>query len=112
MTGYQALLALAAVARLTRLTTVDRMPVGWLRTRIVRAGSRPRRMRHEEIPGVGRVDHLPWWAEIWTCPWCVSIWIGAGYVALCWAYPAVTMWTSTVLAASLAAGIVAERTSP
>lgn len=62
------LIAALAVARITRLLTEDRVPVGWLRDRVKRgAWSRhdASRAMHEE----------PYLVELLECPWCMSVWV-------------------------------------
>lgn len=61
-----------AVARLTRLATEDRIPVGWVRDRILERADR-------DSGGLGSASKL---AELVSCPWCMSIWLAAGVVVV------------------------------
>jgi hypothetical protein len=108
------ILALLAVCRLTRMATVDRIPVGRLRQRLVNRGTLPRRLVTRKVRAAdGRMmeTKLPaWYAELVVCPWCMSVWIAAGYAALCWWQPGAMGWVSLALTWSLAVGAASRWT--
>lgn len=89
-----------AVARITRLVTEDRIPFGWLRDRILERAQ-------ENSGGLGSDSRL---AELVTCPWCMSIWV-AGFVLLARRFVPGWRHLARLLAASLVAGLAAERSS-
>lgn len=61
-----------ATARLTRLAVEDRIPVGWLRDRILRAAD-------EDSGGLGSASKL---AELVSCSWCTGLWVSAGVLVV------------------------------
>ena len=87
------LLALLAVARLTRMVTEDAI------------FERPRTWALSKL----HPDHLP--AYLVTCPWCVSVYAGAAMGAAWWAWGDTRVFTATVaaLAASHVAGFLAGK---
>lgn len=89
-----AVLAILAVARLTRLITTDRI----LDT-----------PRHALIQRMGP-EHPVSYAAV--CDWCVSIYVGAGVAAAVWAWQGAAWLTGVLLAlsASYATGWLASRT--
>lgn len=100
MTYEDLVLDAAAVARITRLINEDRVPFGPIRDRILVEAAK-------DSGGLGSSSRL---AELVVCPWCVSIWVGAAVVLVA---PRVPGWPilRRLLAYSLVAGMVAERSS-
>lgn len=86
-----------ATARLTRLATEDRIPVGWLRDRILKAAD-------EDSGGLGSASKL---AELVSCPWCMSQWLAFGVVAARWRFPRLWHPFALALAFSEVAGLAA-----
>lgn len=93
-----------AVARLTRLVTADTITAP-LRQRL--AGQKPAHMSlgGERVLVVAR----PKLAEFIACPWCVSPYLSIGVILLQALAPAVCLLVSAVLAFSMVAGLLAER---
>lgn len=64
-----------AVARITRLLTEDRVPVGWLRDRVKREA-----WKHHDA---SRATHdEPYVVELLECPWCMSVWVALAVLFL------------------------------
>lgn len=92
MTPLELVLAVGAVARLTRLVVADQ----------ITAGARGRIQRRFDVEhGIGYLV---------GCPWCVSIWVGAPTVATAAVWGSETWWQAgaALLLASHMTGLAAE----
>lgn len=104
-----------AVARLTRLVTVDRAGRPVRKAILERAYPvRPRRLRgvpSDDVETWAAMDpERPALAELASCPWCISVWIGAAVCAARIAAPGLWDPVARVLAASHVAGLSATVT--
>lgn len=104
-----------AVARLTRMATVDR--AGRPLRRALAAAAYPTKPKHlRDLPS----DNAETWAamdpdppalaELARCPWCMSMWIAAGVVAARATAPRWWDPLARALAASQVAGLAATVT--
>lgn len=104
-----------AVARLTRLVTVDRAGRPARRLLLKRAYPyRPRRLRDlpsDDIETWAAIDpEPPALVELVRCPWCISVWIAAAVTAARSAAPRLWHPVATALACSQVAGLSATVT--
>jgi hypothetical protein len=99
------LLDALAVARLTRLVVSDTITAP-LRQRLF--GSRPG-VTSDLAGHRVQVAARPRLAQFITCPWCVSPYLAIGVVMLQALAPTACLYVTAVLAFSLLAGLLAER---
>lgn len=88
-----------AVHRLTRMVIEDRVPLGWLRSSIVR---RAYAKRENDATG-----GQPYVVELLSCPWCMSVWVAFGVAVVRRFVPRVWRPLAQVLAASSVTGLLA-----